>query len=439
LSFYKILLLLTFRIFRDIGIMLNLKPLLYLIIMLILVASCSRQEKQATKGQNANEKSVVQGFVVPNDRISPPITKVAGKPKVVKARNPIVVREKGSSTINKLPVKFSVASPTVCTPGRDGFSSPKQVKATGITFQAHAPEIAIAENATSKDVNPHGFSSYGTIQGLKTNQIRSLLQDKSGNLWFSSDDGVTRYDGKYLYHFSISNGIYNNNIVLSMIEDMSCNLWFGTFGGGIIRFDGKKFEQYTVKEGLNNNIVNCIIQDKSGNYWIGTSGGGVAKFDGNTFTYYTTSEGLVSNQVRSLFQDKDGKIWIGSFGNGISIFDGTSFTNLTAKDGFPITHFASIVQDHNGDIWLGSYNQGLIRYDGSTFYQYTDKQGLKSNSILCIVQDDSGLFWLGTSGGGISRFDGESFDNYTEEDGLPKQFCSMLAVWQAGKFVVWHS
>ncbi len=399
----------------------------FLVLTLIFCFSCTSEVKKQIEQKQVIERFPLKGYDVPANSISRPKEIDAGKPRIVLAVKPTIVQERAHTKISEGPLKFNAGVPMTCTPGSNGFSQPIKVASKGLIFQARAPEVVVAKNPSSKDNNPNGFSSFGTIQGLKTNQIRSMLQDRNGNLWFSSEDGVTRYDGRNLSHFDISNGAHRNSIVLCMIEDRSGTLWFGTFGGGILSFDGKIFTQYTQKEGLSNNIVNCIIQDKSGKYWIATSGGGVSMFDGKYFTHYTTSEGLPSNQIRSVIQDKDGALWFGTFGNGISKFDGQKFINYSVKEGFPATHIGSIFQDRTGNIWFGSYNQGIVKYDGQSFSQYTEKQGLGNNTVLSVMQEENGVLWLGTSGG-ISMFDGRIFQNYGEDNGVTNKYirCSLI-------------
>ena len=400
---------------------------LTILLIFILFLSCNRQEDKKNAPVFAPETAEAHGYVIPDDSISDPITIVAGKPIMVKAGK----SQETSTGENVKPAgkpEITLAGvPEIRTPGQDGYTIPREIISTDHTFLSGIPEIVIAKDAYSKDINPYSLTAFGTIQGLKHNQIRCLIQDRNGNLWFSNDDGVTRYDGKYLTHFSVKNGL-SNSIVLTMMEDQAGTLWFGTFGGGVTRYDGKYFTHFTEREGLSNNIVNSIIQDKAGNYWFGTSGGGVSKFDGKVFTHYTDKEGLGSNQIRSIFQDSEGNIWFGTFGNGVTKFDGKNFMNYNGQEGFPGNQIVSLFQDKEGNMWFGSYNTGAIKYDGKQFYQYNEKQGLSDKNVLCMLQDANGWMWFGTSGGGISMFDGNNFTQYTEKEGLTNNYvrCSLL-------------
>lgn len=393
----------------------------------ILFLSCNRTKVEKNTPVITPKTVEAQGYVIPEDSISEPLTIVAGKPTMVLAGKSLEIPAGDNVKPAGKPEITLAGIPEIRTPGKEGLAVPKEIISTGHPVLSGIPEVVLAKDAYSKDVNPFSFTALGTIQGLKHNQIRCLLQDRNGNLWFSNDDGVTRYDGKYLTHFSVKSGL-SNSIVLCMMEDRAGDLWFGTFGGGVTRYDGKHFTQYTEREGLSNNVVNWIIQDKAGNYWFGTSGGGASRFDGKVFTHFTDKEGLGSNQIRSIFQDNDGNIWFGSFGNGVTKFDGKNFMNYNEREGFPGNQIVSIFQDKQGNIWFGSYKTGAIKYDGTHFYQYTDKQGLSDNNVLCILQDANGWMWFGTSGGGISKFDGNNFTHFGEKEGLTNNYvrCSLI-------------
>ena len=273
------------------------------ILLLALFYGCNDKNQQ---GERTLRLKVVEakGYVVPKDSMAKPkiifvdeskLKKIpCGKPKVIQTNTNIDIAK--NTNIRKAGIL------KVCTPGTDTFSLPKIVPAIDSPFVAGTPEIVIAKDAYTKDQNPHNFSSFKKLQGLKSLNINCLLQDKTGNLWLGTDAGVSKYDGKNFTHYTKKEGL-SNDAVKSILEDKYGNIWFGTNGGGVTKFDGKYFTHFTEKEGLSNNIVLCILEDKHGNIWFGTKGG-VSKYDGKSFTNFTTQEGLGYNLILSCKEDK---------------------------------------------------------------------------------------------------------------------------------------
>ena len=56
-------------------------------------------------------------------------------------------------------------------------------------------------------------------------------------------------------------GLKESNI-RCMLQDKRGNIWFGSAGGGVSKFDGKSFTHFTEKEGLSYNYIISILQDK---------------------------------------------------------------------------------------------------------------------------------------------------------------------------------
>ncbi len=165
-----------------------------------------------------------------------------------------------------------------------------------------------------------------------------------------------------LQYLDVDQGM-NSSYVLSILEDKSGNLWFGTYGGGVSKYDGKSFTHYTEKQGLSNNRVRAILEDKSGNLWFGTDGGGVSKYDGKTFTHYTEKEGLSNNYVWAILEDKSVPIgvgiWFGTSGGGVSKYDGKTFKHYTEKEGLSNNRVQSILEDNsdshrNGNLYIAT-------------------------------------------------------------------------------------
>jgi ligand-binding sensor domain-containing protein/serine phosphatase RsbU (regulator of sigma subunit) len=413
-------------------------------VTLVLLTSCNWQDnKQKSKvGPNVIE---AKGYTVPKDSVTEPEAITAGIPIKVKAGVPKVTPTNLNVRIAGTPKIIAAGLPKINIPGTDTFLLPKTVITKGISKPAGIPEVVKAKDAATKDVNPSNFSFYKTLQGLKHNTVRCMLEDKSGNLWFGTQGGgVCRYDGKSFTNYTEKEGL-SKNIVFSILEDKNGNLWFGTQGGGVCRYDGKFFTSFTEKEGLSNNVVVSILEDRNGNLWFGTYGGGVCRYDGQSFTNYSVKEGLSNNGVLSIVEDKTGNLWFGTDGGGVSCFNGKSFINFSENEGLLNNVVFSIYEDKSGNLWFGT-DGGVCCYDGNyiddiinrtKFYQhtqqelkkekkelvksftnYTEKEGLPINVVVTVLGDKNGNLWFGTQGGGICRYDGISFTNFTEKEGL---------------------
>lgn len=110
---------------------------------------------------------------------------------------------------------------------------------------------------------------------------------------------------------------YNPNYIVALEVDKDGIVWVGTWGGGLARFDGKKFINYTVRDGLSSNHVFMLHEDRQGILWVGTSNGLSQITNGRFSNSLTTHDGLFSNTVFSMDTQQNEILWIGSFG-GVS-------------------------------------------------------------------------------------------------------------------------
>ena len=393
----------------------------------ILLLSLFLALESCHSGTDYNQKKVelpgvaeVSGYKISADSIKMPESVEAGAPYIVSVGQ---LKETIAETNIKLagkPETLLIGKPVTKVVGSDSTLKPLITVPAEKPVFCKAPEQILAKDAYIKDINPHNFSSYSKLQGLRHDQVRALIEDNLGNLWLGTDDGLTRFDGKYFSHYTTEQGL-NNNLILSLIQDSKGNIWFGTFRGGVTRYDGMNLTTFSVESGLPSDIVNSIFEDNTGKIWFGT-GGGVSVYDGKYITTYTKDQGLSGIDVRAINQDSAGRIWIASNGGGLSVFDGKSFTCYTEKDGFANNFTSALYRDKAGNMWIGATNSGIIKFDGSSFIHYTKQTGLGSNSIRTILEDNSGNMWFGTTDAGLTKFDGKFFHQFNMKEGLGSDY-----------------
>lgn len=300
--------------------------------------------------------------------------------------------------------------------------------------------------------------------------IDYIFQDKNDIYWFASNgEGVYRFDGETIIHFTIKDGLCSN-FVWKVVEDRNGKLWFVTRDGfcilddnkfidytdtiknapygklsytsggvffnhlnGICFYDGKSFLNFIINPSTYTPPTNtyyrpyevyCTLVDQSGNIWFGTQEKGVCVYDTKTFSFIDSKD-LGGPAVRSIFQDKNGILWFGNNGGGLYQYDGKTLRNITEeknltnyeflkerkfvdKEGSLARVFA-INQDNYGNIWIGTVDAGVWKYDGANLTNFTTKDGLSGNAVYVIFKDKSGRLWFVSNGEKIFHFDGQKF------------------------------
>ncbi len=312
------------------------------------------------------------------------------------------------------PEILSYPNKVIHTMGENGFEKPMVVKANPRSVISGVPEVYNSRDMYTKEHNPHNFSSFGRLQGLKHFAVQCMGEDVSGGLWIGNMSGVALYDGKTFSHYTLESGLLDVDVT-NIRMDKKERIWFCTRRSGISIYDGERFIYLDKKAGLLSNVINDIKIAENGDVWLATQHG-ICKYDGFNFTNYTTKQGLVHDNVLCVTIDKKGNVWAGT-SKGFSMFNGKSFENFVDPSSKARGYVISILCDKNGNIWLAPAN-GIIQYDGKTFKYYTDKQGMKSRHVSSIIQDVNGDLFFGTFNTGLVKFDGKKFSYFSKGEGM---------------------
>src|SRR4051794_3713331 len=163
--------------------------------------------------------------------------------------------------------------------------------------------------------------NFTTKDGLVSNQIRGVQEDKSGNIYITTYEGISWFDGRAFMTLSAPAKADPKEWKLQPDD-----LWFvGPPDAGVVfRYDGKamhRLEFPRTKLGdehfekmprskFPNAIyspydVYCIVRDSKGHLWFGSTCVGVCRYDGQSFDWLTDSA-LVAAPVRSILEDGKG-------------------------------------------------------------------------------------------------------------------------------------
>jgi ligand-binding sensor domain-containing protein len=114
------------------------------------------------------------------------------------------------------------------------------------------------------------FDSRSTADGLPQNSVHSILQTRDGYLWFTTFDGLVRYDGVRFTIFARAGtrGLGSNRF-FTLYEAADGSLWAGTQDGGLTQYKDGTFRTYTTADGLPDNGVAAVCDDGEGGCWCG--------------------------------------------------------------------------------------------------------------------------------------------------------------------------
>ncbi len=335
--------------------------------------------------------------------------------------------------------------------------------------QDKRPSTTSAAEAIGND--PTAPVARGEIVSDLGKSAMYVFQARNGDYWFGSNDqGVYRYDGKVIFNFTTKDGLCSNqfrgvqedqsgNIYLTTYEGISKfngksfttledlastpptdwkkqpdDLWFvGPPDAGVVfRYDGKSLHRLEFpktrlgdehfakmpRSQFPNAIyspydVYCILKDSNGNLWFGTTCVGVCRYDGKSFDWLTDKI-LTAAPVRSIFEDRKGNYWF-TYSGGASL-DGfrmvNNFDKLQEHREGTIIEGMSIIDDDNGKLWTAALGAGAFKYDGTQKLHYPIKEGNTAIEVFAIYKDNQGVLWLGTHNGGAYKFNGKTFEKF---------------------------
>ena len=253
------------------------------------------------------------------------------------------------------------------------------------------------------------FERFEIPGGTVENSVQGMVQDSIGYMWFASQGGLHRYDGRNFTTYN-SDPINQNSLNSDYIEDIYLDsqgvIWTTHWsGGGITEYrpDTGTFIRYTHDPGDPESIhpqeTGSIVEDVTGDIWVGGRQG-LSRLDRETgkFRRYVHDpedpRSLSDNEVRGLYVDREGTLWVAT--------------------GMPWT------MDNRG---------GLNRYDPATdsFERYLhdpdDPTSISNNKVRAMFEDSRGNFWIGTAGDGLHLFDKDSgtFTRYSHDPEHPEK------------------
>lgn len=117
---------------------------------------------------------------------------------------------------------------------------------------------------------------FTTRDGLAGDNVYCAFQDKDGYIWFGTETGVSRYNGREFENFYTSDGLADNE-VYHIFQDSKERIWFSALNGKLSYFKDGKFYNQTNDPFLKNISLESffarLFEDSSGRLWFSTREG----------------------------------------------------------------------------------------------------------------------------------------------------------------------
>jgi signal transduction histidine kinase/streptogramin lyase len=340
------------------------------------------------------------------------------------------------------------------------------------------------EDTSVRARNLHQWGAVTLFHGLPSDRVRAIAQDRDGLMWFGTDRGLARYDGRRTQAMA-SEELPEGRIFALKVDDEGV-LWVGTETGAARLIDG---EFQAIKE-TRGKAVTAIITPERGRGLLASSQGQIfdcrknvdgtlnvrvrpeqplasadkdrpgpleitsLAFSGETLYAGTQSRGLLTFKgddhkeilsrprsffVNSLEKDAKGRLWIGAkAGRAESGLFDVSDPMRPKKVGASMGTVIALHADAHGDLWVGTDGRGAFRYrDSQRLEHFTFEDtagGLRSNNIYTILVDREGVVWFGTDKG-VCRYDPASPHNEDVSQERESNFVRTLFLTKGGRLL----
>jgi len=252
--------------------------------------------------------------------------------------------------------------------------------------------------------------------GLSSDVIHALLEDREGNLWVGTPNGLDRFREPKVARWSTEQGLAGN-LIIAIGKAHDGGLWIGSLRGGLDRLRGDSIEPFRAKAGWDNGTVLALQEDSRGTLWAATSKQ-FGYFSQNQFTEIRPPNGKPFTRIFLITEGPPGNLWLADQEQGLHRIRNGRIEPFTADGLDPAKMMYQLLCDHAGNLWIGYYSGGLTVVRDGKVQSYDAQSGLAPGPVLALYQDRSETIWVGTNEG-LSRFRKGHWTTWTSRQGLP--------------------
>lgn len=276
---------------------------------------------------------------------------------------------------------------------------------------------------TSGQVRPYvKLSTFTTNEGLPSNHIYDIVEDNKGFLWLATDNGISRFDGKYFQNFSVRNGLPGND-VLQVLKDGKGVIWVNSYKQVPAYFDEitNRFITITVNRNLNEIskklFIANVLPDGSAQFH---NLSGYVIFKDRKISICKLTGNLQKNQlvwgsgkprprprmvnkemINCTYTDRSGNLWLGTLDKGLIYYSRNGLDNIKIPLEQIHPNFLTLTINDHHELFAGNYYGQVLKVKDNRFEAYNVPNG-GAAWIRKIFSTPRGVFTVSDDGIGLN-------------------------------------
>jgi signal transduction histidine kinase/ligand-binding sensor domain-containing protein len=330
-------------------------------------------------------------------------------------------------------------------------------------FRIPHPEL-LREQPISKTSN--ALQTFTSKDGLSADDCNPILEDREGNIWVATRDGLDQFRDTTLVPVALPTSIFQAAIAPTDGGD----IWIAGSWNYVARVHADSsnvslipadapFKPYRDPAGVTWLVGNSLGQwkdgrfrkvaqppygllgssgfwqiagDRFGTLWDFSDGLGFFSLDHRRWKAWTTPREVAKQHATNIYSDSAGRIWVSTYEGDIITMDKGNVVDFPLKPDSTLRYVEAFAEHAPQEIWAGGEG-GLALINGDHLRLIRPAASDSLENVTGIVDAGSEGLWLNTSSGVIHvpsdevgralrepsyRFQSERFDS---SDGLPGQ------------------
>lgn len=247
------------------------------------------------------------------------------------------------------------------------------------------PERLFGNYVSTTTPEPDRYTDH---DGLSGNSLFNLFEDREGNIWVATLNGIDRFRNSPVKPLKLQTDFRR----LTLLSAGNGKIWAASSLTGLIMRIGEDVE---VKIPFTINPISSGFRDGRETFWWG-SNSVLLRQTGSELQRFAPPPGLKPDFMWEIFRIGDEGLWVNFGDDGLIYFDDGKWERRRPPDGLPNRGpSATFVDDRNGRTWLGYTENRIFTIENGTAKGYTKDDGLEIGRTKVIRGRGTTEIWAG--------------------------------------------